>query len=45
SAYSVAGAIDEALSCKESGEEKVIVFNISGHGLLDIPAYREKLGI
>ncbi|MFQ5918897.1 MAG: TrpB-like pyridoxal phosphate-dependent enzyme [Thermoplasmata archaeon] len=45
SAYSVAGAIDEALACKESGEEKVIVFNISGHGLLDIRAYREKLGI
>jgi tryptophan synthase beta chain len=45
SAYSIAGAIDEALSCKESGEDKVIVFNISGHGLLDIPAYREKLGI
>ncbi|MEE9593528.1 MAG: TrpB-like pyridoxal phosphate-dependent enzyme [Thermoplasmata archaeon] len=45
SAYSVAGAIDEALACKESGEEKVIVFNISGHGLLDIKAYREKLGI
>ena len=45
SAYSVAGAIDEALACKESGEEKVIVFNVSGHGLLDIQAYREKLGI
>ncbi len=44
SAYSVAGAIDEALRCKESGEEEVIAFNISGHGLLDIEAYREKLG-
>ena len=45
SAYSVAGAIDEALACKDSGEAKVIVFNISGHGLLDIRAFREKLGI
>ncbi|MFQ5986258.1 MAG: TrpB-like pyridoxal phosphate-dependent enzyme [Thermoplasmata archaeon] len=45
SAYSVAGAIGEALTCKETGEEKVIVFNVSGHGLLDIKAYREKLGI
>lgn len=45
SAYSVTGAIDEALRCKETGEEKVIAFNISGHGLLDIEAYREKLGI
>lgn len=45
SAYSVAGAIDEALRCKETGEEKVIAFNLSGHGLLDIEAYREKLGM
>ncbi|MCJ2519828.1 MAG: TrpB-like pyridoxal phosphate-dependent enzyme [Candidatus Thermoplasmatota archaeon] len=45
SAYSITGAIDEALRCKETGEEEVIAFNISGHGLLDIEAYREKLGI
>jgi tryptophan synthase beta chain len=45
SAYSVAGAIDEALRCKETGEEKTIAFNVSGHGLLDISAYEEKLGI
>lgn len=44
SAYSVCCAIDEALKCKESGEKKTICFNISGHGFLDIPAYREKLG-
>lgn len=43
SAYSVAGAIDEALRCKETGEEAAIAFNISGHGLLDVRAYREKL--
>jgi tryptophan synthase beta chain len=45
SAYSVCCAIDEALKCKESGEKKTIAFNISGHGFLDIPAYREKLRI
>jgi tryptophan synthase beta chain len=45
SAYSVACAIDEALKCKESGEKKVIAFNISGHGFLDIPGYREVLGL
>ncbi len=45
SAYSVTGAIDEAVRCKETGEEKAIAFNISGHGLLDIEAYREKLAI
>ncbi len=45
SAYSVAAAMDEALRCKETGEEKAIAFNISGHGLLDVAAYREKLGL
>jgi tryptophan synthase beta chain len=45
SAYSVACAIDEALKCKETGEKKVIAFNISGHGFLDIPGYREVLGL
>ena len=32
-------AIDEALKCKEEGTSKVIVFNFSGHGLLDLSAY------
>jgi len=45
SCYSIACAIDEALKCKESGEKKVIAFNISGHGLLDLPAYRDILEI
>lgn len=40
SAYSVACAIDEAVKCKRTGEEKVIAFNISGHGFLDIEGYR-----
>ncbi|MEW5807506.1 MAG: TrpB-like pyridoxal phosphate-dependent enzyme [Acidobacteriota bacterium] len=43
SAYSIACAIDEALKCKDSGEEKVIAFNVSGHGFLDINGYREVL--
>ena len=45
SAYSIACAIEEALKCKESGEEKVIAFNVSGHGFLDMPGYREVLGL
>jgi tryptophan synthase beta chain len=45
SAYSVCCAIQEALKCKESGEKKVIAFNISGHGFLDIFAYRTVLGL
>jgi tryptophan synthase beta chain len=32
-------AIDEALACKKTGEAKVIAFNNSGHGLLDLSAY------
>lgn len=41
SAYSICCAIDEAIKCRETGEEKVIAFNISGHGFLDIPGYRD----
>jgi len=45
SSYAVRATIDEALRNEKSGEEKAILMNISGHGFLDIPAYREKLGI
>jgi len=38
-AHAIRVAIDEALKCKETGEEKVIAFNFSGHGLLDLSAY------
>jgi tryptophan synthase beta chain len=44
SAYSIACAIDEAEQCKQTGEKKVIAFNVSGHGFLDISGYREVLG-
>lgn len=44
SAYSIAAAIDEAIKCKEEGKRKTIGFNISGHGFMDIPGYREVLG-
>ena len=43
SSYAVRGAIDKALEFEKAGEEKVILVNISGHGFLDIPAYKEKL--
>jgi len=45
SSYAVRATIDEALRNEKTGEEKVICMNISGHGFLDIPAYREKLGV
>ena len=38
-AHAVRAAIDEALAAKEAGEERVILFNYSGHGLLDLAAY------
>ena len=37
--HAIAVAIEEALKCKESGDEKVIVFNFSGHGYFDMTAY------
>lgn len=39
SAHAVAAAIDEALEAKTTGEEKTILFNLSGHGFLDLTAY------
>jgi tryptophan synthase beta chain len=38
-AHAVKCAIDEAVACKKTGETKVIAFNCSGHGLLDLSAY------
>jgi tryptophan synthase beta chain len=45
SSYAVKGAIDEALKDERAGLKKTICMNISGHGFLDIEAYREKLSI
>lgn len=45
SSYSICCAIDEAIKCRESGEKKVIAFNISGHGFLDIPGFCDVLGL
>ncbi|KHC90448.1 tryptophan synthase subunit beta [Thermotoga sp. Mc24] len=39
SAHAIAGAIREAKKAKEEGKERVIVFTLSGHGLLDLTAY------
>ena len=35
----IKAAIDEAKKCKETGEEKTIVVNFSGHGLMDFKGY------
>jgi len=39
SAHAIKCAVDEALKCKRSGEEKTILFNLSGHGHFDMTAY------
>ena len=39
SCHAIAATIREALKCKETGEKKVILFNLSGHGLLDMVSY------
>lgn len=40
SAHEIKFVIDEALRCKQSGQAKTIVFNNSGHALLDLTAYQ-----
>ncbi len=42
-AHAVKAAIDEALEAKEKGEERIILFNFSGHGFLDLGAYDDYL--
>lgn len=39
SSHAIRGAIDEALQAKEEGKEKTILFNLSGHGHVDMVAY------
>ena len=39
SAHAIRVAIDEALKCRETGEEKTILFNLTGTGFFDMSAY------
>ncbi len=41
SAHAIKAAMDEAVKCKERGEAKTIIFNLSGHGFLDLGAYEQ----
>jgi len=43
--FAVKAAIDQALAAKQANEKKTIVFNLSGHGLLDLPGYQEVLSL
>ncbi len=41
SSHAIRGAIDEAMKCKETGEEKTIVFGLTGTGYFDMVAYEK----
>ncbi len=43
SSHAIRAAIDEALEAKETGEKRVILFNLSGHGNFDLSAYNSYL--
>jgi len=43
SAHAIVGTIDEAQKCKEEGKARTILFNLSGHGYLDLAAYENYL--
>jgi tryptophan synthase beta chain len=40
SSHAIKGAFDEALKCKETGEEKTILFGLTGTGYFDLAAYK-----
>ena len=44
STHAIKGAVDEAIRAKEEGKERVILFNLSGHGHFDMAAYDAYLG-
>ncbi len=43
SSHAIRAAIDEAIQAREEGRTRVILFNLSGHGLLDLQAYDDYL--
>lgn len=43
SSHAIAGVVAEAIRAREAGQKRVILFNLSGHGLLDLSAYETYL--
>jgi len=43
-AHAIRAAVDEALRAKEEGKKRVILFNLCGHGMLDLASYDAFLG-
>jgi len=43
SAHAIAAVVKEAIAAREAGQKRVLLFNLSGHGLLDLSAYESYL--
>src|SRR5262249_7468858 len=43
SAHAIAAVVNEAVKAREEGKKRVLLFNLSGHGLLDLSAYETYL--
>ncbi|HEX9047127.1 MAG TPA: TrpB-like pyridoxal phosphate-dependent enzyme [Verrucomicrobiae bacterium] len=43
SSHAIAAVVNEAAKCREAGQKKVILFNLSGHGLLDLSSFENYL--
>lgn len=43
SSHAIAATVRRALECKETGESKVLLFNLTGHGLMDMSSYDQYL--
>ena len=43
SSHAIAATIREAIKCRETGEKQVLLFNLIGHGLIDMTAYENYL--
>lgn len=43
SSHAIAAVVEEAIAAREAGRKKVLLFNLSGHGLLDLASYESYL--
>ncbi len=43
SAHAIAAVVEEAIAAREAGKKRVLLFNLSGHGLLDLSSYESYL--
>jgi tryptophan synthase beta chain len=43
SSHAIAAVVNEAVRCRDAGQKKVLLFNLSGHGLLDLSSFESYL--